>query len=95
VLAGAYLGFGSLCRESGLTVFTRDSTTGGLHLAGCVSYAAYYDDEVTNACQLGRGVAGATGVITAPDGHNVYLTASGSDSVATFATGARPRSSPT
>jgi DNA-binding beta-propeller fold protein YncE len=73
--------------EIGLTVFTRDRTTGGLHLAGCVSYAAYYDDEVTNACQLGRGVAGATGVTTAPDGRNVYLTASDSDSVATFATG--------
>jgi DNA-binding beta-propeller fold protein YncE len=73
--------------ESGLTVFARDRSNGGLQVAGCVSYAAYYDDEVTKACQLGRGVAEASGVTTTPDGHNVYLTASGSDSVATFITG--------
>jgi DNA-binding beta-propeller fold protein YncE len=73
--------------QSGLTVFARDRTSGGLQVAGCVSYAAYYDDEVTKACQLGRGVAGATGVTTTPDGRNVYVTASDSDSVATFAAG--------
>jgi DNA-binding beta-propeller fold protein YncE len=73
--------------ESGLTVFDRDRTTGGLRPAGCVTYANYWDDQVTHACQLGRGVAGATGVTTSPDGKSLYVTASESDAVASFATG--------
>lgn len=73
--------------ESGLTVFNRDKKTGGLRLGGCVTYKDYYDDSVTGACQLGRGVEGATGVAVSPDGRNVYLTASDSDALASFATG--------
>lgn len=72
---------------TGLTVFTRDRTNGGLRLAGCVTAMRYEDDEVTNACQLGRGIEGTTGIAVAPDGRNIYLTASDSDSIASFAAG--------
>lgn len=72
---------------AGLTVFTRDRTSGGLRLTGCVTYMRYEDDHVTDACQLGRGIAGASGVAVSPDGRNLYLTASESNSVASFVAG--------
>ncbi|HET8529303.1 MAG TPA: beta-propeller fold lactonase family protein [Gaiellaceae bacterium] len=73
--------------EVGLTVFNRSRSTGGLALAGCVTYAQNEDDQARKACQLGRGVAGATGVAVAPDGRNLYVTASQSNSVASFGAG--------
>lgn len=71
--------------DSGLTVFERDRSSGGLRLAGCVTYRDYWDERVPRICQLGSGVAGATGVAVSPDGRNVYLTASDSNAVASFA----------
>jgi DNA-binding beta-propeller fold protein YncE len=70
--------------DAGLTVLDRDRATGGLRPAGCVTYAGNEDDE-TKTCQIGRGVAGASGVAASPDGKNVYVSASESDAVAAFA----------
>ena len=73
--------------ESGLTVLDRDRTRGTLSVGGCLTYADYYDDEVTKRCQLATGIAEASSVALSPDGQNVYVTAWGSDAVAVLAPG--------
>jgi DNA-binding beta-propeller fold protein YncE len=73
--------------ESGLTVLDRDLTTGALSVAGCLTYADYYDDEVTKRCQLATGIADASSVALSPDEQNVYVTSWGSDAVAVLAPG--------
>ncbi len=73
--------------ESGLTVFDRDRTKGTLSVAGCLTYAGYYDDEVTKRCQLATGIADASSVALSADGRNIYVTAWGSDAVAVLAPG--------
>jgi len=73
--------------ESGLTVLDRDRTTGTLSVGGCLTYPGYYDEEVTERCQLATGIAEASSVALSPDGQNVYVTAWGSDAVAVLAPG--------
>jgi hypothetical protein len=73
--------------ESGLTVLDRDRTTGALSIGGCLTYAAYYDEEITKRCQLASGLAGASGVALSPDGRNVYVTSWDSDAVTVLAPG--------
>ena len=73
--------------ESGLTVLDRDRTTGALSVGGCLTYADYYDEEVTKRCQLATGIAEASSVALSPDGQNVYVTSWGSDAVAVLAPG--------
>ena len=73
--------------ESGLTVLDRDRTTGTLSVGGCLTYAGYYDDDVTTRCQLATGIAEASSVELSPDGQNVYVTSWGSDAVAVLAPG--------
>ena len=73
--------------ETGLTVLDRDPTTGRLSIGGCLTYAGYYDDEITKRCQLASGLAGASGVALSPDGRNVYVTAWDSDAVTVLAPG--------
>ena len=43
--------------ESGLTVLDRDRTTGTLTVGGCLTYAGYWDEDVTKRCQLATGIA--------------------------------------
>jgi DNA-binding beta-propeller fold protein YncE len=73
--------------ESGLTVLDRDRATGTLSVGGCLTYAEYYDDDVTKRCQLATGIAEASSVALSPDGQNVYVTSWGSDAVAVLAPG--------
>ena len=73
--------------ESGLTVLDRDRTTGTLTVGGCLTYAGYWDEDVTKRCQLATGIAGTSSVALSPDGQNVYVTAWGSDAVVVLAPG--------
>ena len=70
---------------SGVVAFDRNTVTGTLAPAGCISYRGYWDDETTASCALARGVAGASGIELSPDGRNMYVSAWGSNSVAVFA----------
>ncbi|MGE5691282.1 MAG: lactonase family protein [Pseudomonadota bacterium] len=71
--------------DSGVLAFDRNTVTGTLAPAGCISYRGYWDDEAVASCVIARGVSGASGVELSPDGRNVYVSAWGSNSVAVFA----------
>ena len=73
--------------ESGLTVLDRDRTTGALSVGGCLTYAGYWDEDITKRCQLASGLAGASGVALSPDGRNVFVTSWDSDAVTVLAPG--------
>src|SRR2546423_2899315 len=69
--------------ESGLAVLERDPVSGGLHYAGCVTYADY-DEDTTKKCVVGKGLAGTAGVALSPDGADVYIAASDSNALSSF-----------
>jgi len=68
----------------GFTVLERDTTTGGLQYVGCATYPDYYDDEVTKACVVARGIGGTAGLALSPDGRSLYVAASSSNALTTF-----------
>ena len=67
---------------SSVTAFARNAETGHLDQLppgdGCVGAGG-------GGCEAGRGLGGARGVTVSPDGRFVYVGASASDSIATFA----------
>jgi 6-phosphogluconolactonase (cycloisomerase 2 family) len=69
---------------SGVAVFTRDTTTGGLTqlpgTAGCISPTGSGGD-----CAVGRALNGPQSVAVSGDGKNVYVASEVSDAVAVFA----------
>jgi DNA-binding beta-propeller fold protein YncE len=73
--------------DAGLTVLDRDTSTGGLRRAGCAISSQYaeYDETSLKDCSIGTGLAGASGVSTAPDGRTVYVSAAWSSAIAVFA----------
>ena len=70
-------------RSDSITAFARDAATGTLTQlpgqAACVSA-----DGTGGACVTGRTLDGARGTAVSPDGHNVYVAAAGSSSLAVF-----------
>ena len=74
-------------QSAGVTVFARDTTTGTLRRTACVTYRAYYDDDVVAECSLASGMADPSSVTVSQDGRNVYVTSYGSDAIATFTGG--------
>jgi hypothetical protein len=73
--------------SAGVTLFTRDTTTGTLRRGSCVTYRGYFDDETTEGCTLAAGIADASSVVLSPDGKSMYVTAYGSDAIASFTGG--------
>jgi DNA-binding beta-propeller fold protein YncE len=71
------------CASDAVAIFDRDPATGALTQrdgsAGCVSEGGKKD-----ACRKGRGLLAPDAVAVSPDGQSVYVTSTGSDSVAIF-----------
>lgn len=66
-------------RSNAVAVFTRDETTGALTEVSCIS-----DTGSDGACSDGTALAGASDVLMAADGADVYVTSSLSASVTAF-----------
>jgi len=68
---------------SAVAIFDRNTTTGALTqkagTAGCVS-----EDGSGGACQDGKGLDSAIGVVVSPNGKNVYVAGDGSEAIAIF-----------
>jgi DNA-binding beta-propeller fold protein YncE len=69
--------------SNAVAVFSRNRKTGALHQLpgkrGCVSHHAQ------GSCEFGRALANPISVAVSPDGHNVYVAATGSDALSVFA----------
>jgi DNA-binding beta-propeller fold protein YncE len=61
--------------SSALVRFTRNTTTGAITQAGCIS------ETGAGPCADGHGLAGASSVTVSPDGQSVYVGASGNGAV--------------
>jgi len=65
--------------DGAVTVFGRDQETGALHEVMCVS-----DTGSEGRCVNGTGLAGASSVVVAADGADVYVTAAASGAVTSY-----------
>jgi DNA-binding beta-propeller fold protein YncE len=73
----------SAVSSGSVVIFDRNTATGELTqkagIAGCVS-----EDGTSGACQDGKALISARGIVVSPDGKSVYVAASSSDAVAVF-----------
>ena len=63
-----------------VVMFARNKDTGALKSLGCIS-----DDGTDRLCAKGNALRGASDIIVSPDGQNVYVAATTSSAVLTFA----------
>lgn len=73
--------YATATNSNSVTSFTRNSATGALTYSGCIANTGSTGCDIATHDSL----AGAQGIGISPDGASVYTTASGADSVTTFA----------